>query len=221
MALEKLQIQAFSDAACTIEASGPIKAFINPESYSRDCTITYKDIELIGSPADTKTFVGMGQDILTLSNLVVDGTGIVSLGNYQNVDAYIKAFNDVVYKYNGSMHQANFLMITWGSLNFIGVCKSYKVKYTMFKPDGSALRAFIDLVVESSVDMKTKSKLAEKQSPDLTHFRTVKAGDTLPLMTYRIYGDSAYYLQVAQINNLKNIFAIKPGDRIYFPPLKK
>jgi len=221
MALEKLQIQAFSDAACTTEASGPIKAFINPESYSRDCSITYKDVELIGSPADTKTFVGMGQDTLTLSNLVVDGTGIVSLGNYQNVDAYIKAFNDVVYKYNGSMHQANFLMITWGSLNYIGVCKSYKVKYTMFKPDGSALRAFIDLVVESSVDMKTKSKLAEKQSPDLTHFRTVKAGDTLPLMTYRIYGDSAYYLQVAQINNLKSIFAIRPGDRIYFPPLKK
>ena len=221
MALEKLQIQAFSDAACTNEVSKPIKAFINPEGYSRDCSITYKDVELIGDSGNTMAFVGMGDDTLTLSNLIVDGTGIVSLGNYQSVDAYIKEFNDVVYKFNGSMHQANFLMVTWGSLNYIGVCKSFKVRYTMFKPDGSALRAFIDLVVGSSIDLKTKSKMAVKESPDLTHYRTVKAGDTLPLMTYRIYGDSAFYLQVAQINNLKSIFAIKPGDRIYFPPLKK
>jgi hypothetical protein len=221
MALEKLQIQAFSDAACTSKVSGPIKAFINPESYSRDCTITYKDAKVIGNPKATKVFVGMGQDTLSLNNLIVDGTGIVSLGNYQNVDAYIKAFTDTVYRFNGSMHQANFLMITWGSLNYIGVCKSFKVRYTMFKPDGSALRAFIDLTVESSIDLKTKSKMAGLQSPDLTHFRTVKAGDTLPLMTFRIYGDSAYYLQVAQINNLKNIFALRPGDKIYFPPLKK
>lgn len=221
MALEKLQIQAFSDAACTNEASKPVKAFINPESYSRNCSITYKDVELIGDSGNTRAFVGMGDDTLTLSNLIVDGTGIVSLGNYQSVDAYIKAFTDVVYKFNGSIHQANFLMVTWGSLNYIGVCKSFKVKYTMFKPDGSALRAFIDLVVGSSIDLKNKSKKAEKESPDLTHYRTVKAGDTLPLMTYRIYGDSSYYLQVAQINNLKSIFAIKPGDKIYFPPLKK
>lgn len=221
MALEKLQIQAFSDAACTKATSNAIKAFINPEGYSRDCTITYKDVELIGDSGNTQAFVGMGDDTLTLNNLIVDGTGIVSLGNYQNVDAYIKAFTDVVYKFNGSMHQANFLMVTWGNLKYTGVCKSFKVRYTMFKPDGSALRAFIDVVIGSSIDLKTKSKLAVKESPDLTHYRTVKAGDTLPLMTYRIYGDSAYYLQVAQINNLKSIFAIKPGDKIYFPPLKK
>jgi hypothetical protein len=221
MALEKLQIQAFSDAACTQNPSTPIKAFINPESYSRDASITYKDVNVIGKSGTTEAFVGMGQDTLTLSNLIVDGTGIVALGNYASVDAYLKAFNDVVYKFNGNMHRAQFLMVTWGSLSFIGVCKSYKVRYTMFKPDGSTLRAFIDLVVSSSIDMKTKSKMAGVQSPDLTHFRTVQAGDTLPLMTYRIYGDSSYYLQVAQINNLKNMFALKPGDSLYFPPLKK
>ena len=59
------------------------------------------------------------------------------------------------------------------------------------------------------------------KSPDLTHFRIVKAGDTLPLMTYAIYGDSKYYLEVAKANNLINFRKLDAGQRIFFPPLQK
>ena len=98
---------------------------------------------------------------------------------------------------------------------------SFTVAYSLFKPDGSALRATINLKLTESKDYKTKAKEAQKSSPDLTHMRTVKAGDTLPLMTYRIYGDSSYYTEVARVNKLRSFNDIKPGDQIYFPPIKK
>jgi nucleoid-associated protein YgaU len=40
-------------------------------------------------------------------------------------------------------------------------------------------------------------------------------------MSYQIYGDSSYYMEIARVNKLANINAIKPGDQLYFPPLKK
>uniref|UniRef100_A0AAU6WLI4 LysM domain-containing protein n=1 Tax=Chryseobacterium endophyticum TaxID=1854762 RepID=A0AAU6WLI4_9FLAO len=61
----------------------------------------------------------------------------------------------------------------------------------------------------------------KKNSPDLTHKRTIQDGDTLPLMTERIYGDSKYYLEVAKVNNLINFRQLVPGEELYFPPIEK
>lgn len=221
MELVKLTFGAYKTAACKGNPVASIKAFINPESYTHTIPVTYVNAAAIASSNASQAYKGMGPGTLALSKIVVDGTGIVSLGSYANVDAYIKAFRNVVCSYNGDIHRTNFLKIIWGTLNFIGVCTSFKVNYAMFKPDGSALRAVIDLTLQSSVDPITESKDAKRNSPDLTHVRTVQAGDTLPLMTFRIYGDPSYYLEVARINGLKNMYALKPGDQIEFPPLKK
>jgi nucleoid-associated protein YgaU len=53
----------------------------------------------------------------------------------------------------------------------------------------------------------------------LTHSRIVKSGDTLPLLSKEIYGNSAYYLQLAQANNLDDFRNLQPGQEIFFPPL--
>jgi nucleoid-associated protein YgaU len=49
----------------------------------------------------------------------------------------------------------------------------------------------------------------------------VTAGDTLPQLCYKIYGDPRYYLQVADRNTISNFRTLSPGDRIVFPPIAK
>jgi phage tail protein X len=61
--------------------------------------------------------------------------------------------------------------------------------------------------------------LENKQSPDLTHIRTVIEGDTLPLLCYREYGDSKYYYQVAQVNGLTDFKKLPAGMKLAFPPI--
>lgn len=58
-------------------------------------------------------------------------------------------------------------------------------------------------------------------SSDLTHYRTVKKGDTLPLMCYRIYGHSKYYWQIAKVNGLSNFRELQPDNELFFPPIEK
>jgi len=60
---------------------------------------------------------------------------------------------------------------------------------------------------------------AGKSSPDLTHVRVVKSGDTLPLLCKEIYGSSQYYLRVAAHNGLDDFRNLLPGQTLSFPPL--
>ncbi|MBS1530504.1 MAG: LysM peptidoglycan-binding domain-containing protein [Bacteroidetes bacterium] len=218
--LVKLKIEAYKDAKCVADKKGEIEAFINPSTYKETFKGVYKQSEEVGSNAPTMVFQHVGSSDLKLS-FFVDGTGVVSLGKYSGVDAYIDAFKSVVCDFKGDMHSLPYLLVTWGRLSFTGVCSSVDVTYTMFTPEGKALRATLDVVITESVDFATKAKEAAKSSPDLTHFRTVKAGDTLPLLTYQIYGSSAHYVEVAKYNGLSSFNAIKPGDALYFPPIPK
>jgi hypothetical protein len=221
MGLVKLRIEAYSDPTCTSKVGQSFEVMFNPENYERNYTVEYKDSKVAGENNSTLLFQGVKGSEMKLK-LVADGTGVVPLPKGINsVDSYIQKIKDLVYSYKGSEHRPSYLKIIWGSLSMICVCKNLKISHKVFKSDGTTLRAEILLGLAETVDFKTKAKAAKKNSPDLTHIRIVNAGDTLPLMTYRVYGDSSYYLDVAKINRLKSILDIKPGDQLYFPPIKK
>lgn len=226
--LKKLTFEAFNNSDCS-KLQGSITAFINPDNYSLTRAIDYDEVSVPGQTEKTFAFKGYGNETFSIRNMLVDGTGIVKLTSASNVDEYIQNLQAVVHKYDSKTHVTSFTRISWGSKitsdkpneKFVGVCTSFNVKYTLFNADGSTLRASVDMDFVSTASLKYKALQAKKNSPDLTHRVRVQAGDTLPLMTYRIYGDSSFYLEVARQNGLRNINALKPGDEIYFPPLKK
>ncbi|HJT73789.1 MAG TPA: hypothetical protein VJ720_07215 [Chitinophaga sp.] len=219
MAITKLTITASSDMAGK-DSLGSIDAMINPAGYSTTYNADYKKSEEMASSDTTQIYMGPGASSLNL-DLLVDGTGILPIPEGLTVDKYIKKLTELVFTYHGPYHRPNFLMITWGTVLFNGMCSSLTTNYKLFNSDGTALRAEIKLSLLKSIDFSTKKKKAANQSPDMTHIRTVKAGDTLPAMVYRIYGDPSYYMEVARINGLNSVHDIRPGDQLYFPPLKK
>ena len=91
----------------------------------------------------------------------------------------------------------------------------------MFNNDGTPLRAIGKATFAGAVSKELAARTVKTSSPDLTHKRIVQDGDTLPLMTERIYGDSKYYLEVAKVNGLVNFRQLKPGSEVYFPPIDK
>jgi nucleoid-associated protein YgaU len=101
------------------------------------------------------------------------------------------------------------------------VLKSASIAYKMFKPDGVPLRAVITANFTDNSDDRTRVAVAQDQSPDLMHARLMKAGDNLPAMCYKIYGDHNYYLEVARANRIDDFRNIAPGTKIFFPPLEK
>ncbi|MEX2336458.1 MAG: LysM peptidoglycan-binding domain-containing protein, partial [Fulvivirga sp.] len=138
-----------------------------------------------------------------------------------SVEPQIKYFENTVFGYQGDIHRPNCLIINWGTLVFKCRLENMTINYKLFSPEGLPLRAtvtasFIELINQQEMVAKQKS-----QSPDITHARTVRAGDTLPGLAKTIYGDERYYTLVAQANKIVHFRNLVPGQQILFPPIKK
>jgi hypothetical protein len=214
--LTKMKIVAFSDPDYSNRV-GEYDLLVNPENYKVKNEQQYSTSDTtIGSSAQTAKYKGSGSGLFEII-FFFDGTGIITK---DKVDDQIKEVKDLIYQYNGDIHEPNYLRVYWGTQSlFQGRLKSWNVNYTMLEMDGSPLRAEATAVLVASVSAKKKALEEKKNSSDLTHVRTVLDGDNLPLMCYRIYGDSSYYIKVAKHNNITNFRAIKPGDVITFPPV--
>lgn len=179
--------------------------------------------QALGRPSVESKFNVYNPETVAFS-LMVDGTGVVASssksGGNPDVKAQVRKLKDVVYKYVGSDHQPSIVRILWGDFIFDGRLDSLAVEYTLFKPSGEPLRAKVKISFTSYVSDAEGALKANRSSPDLTHVVVVKAGDTLPLLCYRIYKDCSYYIEIARVNGLINFRNIKPGSRLYFPPLR-
>ena len=133
----------------------------------------------------------------------------------------IEHFLVVTGKNDGDIHRPHYLKISWGSLISKCVLKTAEITYDLFRPDGKPLRAKVNATFAENIDDALRVAEEANNSPDLTHMRIVKDGDTLPLMTYRIYGDSKYYLEIARANNLTNFRKLNVGQAIFFPPINQ
>jgi hypothetical protein len=124
-------------------------------------------------------------------------------------------------KYVGDIHEPKHFQVLWGSLLFKGRCTGLNINFKLFNPDGKPIRAICKVTFNGSVEDNLRTAEERRESPDLTHYRMLKSGDTLPMMCYKIYGSSAYYLQVAQVNKLPSFRDLAPGTEIFFPPIEK
>jgi nucleoid-associated protein YgaU len=221
--LEKLKLVAYSDPEFSEKvADGEFSTLINPEKYAYQYKIEQNEDQAPGTSAAPTKFNKKLPEELDL-DFLFDRTGIVE-GKGSTEDGVIddiEHFKKVILNYNGEQHKPNYVMISWGSLLFKGSLVEMTVEFKLFRPDGTPLRALAKAKFKGFVEDDLRAAKENRSSPDLTHYRIVKAGDNLPLMTQRIYGDPKYYLEVARVNKLINFRNLKPGQAIYFPPIAK
>jgi Contractile injection system tube protein len=215
--LEKLIIKAFTKADYSASPVAEFKVLFNPEEYQRVYDIEYEEGQGKGTTGSPMKFKRIKPQDYTLK-FTIDGTG--AAGEKADVPAKVKEFFDVV-GYDGNIHRPRYLQVIWGTLKSNCVLLKAETTYKLFKPDGTPLRAVITSTFRENVDDSTRAKKENKKSPDLTHVRVIKEGDSLPLMAYEIYGDAAYYIAVAKANGMSHFRELKAGDRVLFPPLEK
>ena len=223
--LEKLKIKAYNNRSRAVAAYvGSFEAMFNPESFSQRYAIVYANNQGLNSTGKAVNYSRSKPSDLKIK-LVLDGTGANRLGMasllapQKTVSEQIKAFLDLAYHMNGSTHEPNFLVVEWGDLNFSCRLGAVDISYTSFDRSGKALRAELDLTLVADQETRKRLALENKSSPDLTHSRIVKNGDTLPLLAKEIYGSSSYYRWVAENNGLDDFRHLRPGQQLTFPPL--
>lgn len=232
--LIKLRIKAYKDEKFSEEVGdGEFKTLLNPEQYKFNYKIEQNEDQASGTSAAAPRFNKALPEDLELE-FIFDRTGVlVDYGKSGSADDNtfrdegngiiddIEKFKKVIFDYNGDEHKPNYLIISWGTLLFKGTLSEMDITFKLFKPDGTPLRATARAKFKGFVEDDLRVAKENNSSPDLTHIREVKEGDTLPLMTFRIYGDSKYYLEVAKANRISNFRKLTVGQKIFFPPIEK
>ncbi len=223
--LEKMLILGFEDNK-KAESGGPgdakekIEVLINPETYSLDYKVKYAESgQGQGTSSKQQKFERIEPEEISFEFLF-DSSGVIDGKPRQDgIAEDVKKFRDLLIGYKGDVHKPMCLKLAWGSNDiFVGVAIEVNITYKLFSADGKPLRAVVKVKFKKSTEEEKRTAKEDRRSPDLTHIRTVKAGDTLPLMCHRIYGHSKYYLQVAKVNGITNFRKLTPGTIVRFPP---
>lgn len=222
--LKKLKVTGYKDDRFSKKVGdGEFTTLLNPEKYTFKYKVEYTEAQGQGTSATQPKFVRTPPEEIELEFLF-DRTGVIQGQTNESGDGIIEdleKFKKIVFDYSGDEHKPNYVMIGWGTLLFKGTLLEMSIEFKLFGADGTPLRAVAKTKFKGSVEEDLRVARENNNSPDLTHIRIVNEGDTLPLMTYRIYGNSKYYLEVAKVNNLTNFRKLSVGQKIKFPPIEK
>lgn len=217
--LELMKITGYTDEEFQTAFSGqPYSVMINPDSIKWQRNVDYNEQQSPDSSSPSQKYKSTPSEKLSF-DIVIDCTGIVDKKRI-NLATEIDALLKIVYTYNGDIHRPNFVKVQWGkSTVFKGVLTSLDTSYTLFKPDGSPLRAKLSLSFTQYISTKTVKKIDKQNSPDVTHLVSVVEGIMLPQLCQEVWNDDEYYVQVAKYNDLNKFRNLKGIDKLIFPPL--
>lgn len=229
--LTKVKLEVYKDNRYQNKI-GEFDLPINPNQFSQALKVEYDRQQSPNSQHNDLKYTLTRPQELKLE-FIFDGTGVVpdkqNPGKFhRDVVKQLEEFFRLTYNMNPETHKPNFLRLLWGDFSF-GYGKygfdcllsNLDINYTLFASNGTPLRAKLNATFTSYIELKLRLREENKKSPDLTHQRKVKAGDSLPLMTYRIYEDPSYYLQIAKVNGLVNFRRLATNTDLKFPPLDK
>lgn len=205
----------------------PFTVMYNPEKFSKSVKTVYQPSRIPGDAGEEQSFQGIEGDDVSFEFLF-DATG-GSINSIQGevakaldgVDVQIELFLALMHQRDPKEHQPKKLTLIWGTFIFECVLVSATINYTLFNPMGKPLRATINATFKGNSPRILQAAFNKLFSADLTHTRIVKAGETLPLISKKVYGDSSYYIEIARINGLKNFRDLEPGTELILPPLAK
>lgn len=229
--LSKMKVIAFKkQERRATDKVGEFVVMFNPTTYSRRYALEFQS-RTPPSPAIGPQVANRPSPEEMNFEFLVDGTGAAAssaapvslVGNPSapEVKDLIQRFLDLCYFNNSSTHRPNFLRLSWSNLVFDCVLKASDVEYTLFRPDGSPLRAKIKATfIEDTWATEGRQEVARLQTADLTRERSIETGDRLDAISQSYYDSPEYFVQLGRFNGLHSLRTLRTGKSLRIPPLK-
>lgn len=195
-----------------------VECHFNPDQFDITKTVGWTKKPSIGNDASELVFSGGEGQTFTIPLLFdTTSTGQDVRREYKALFAMIltdKREKDPKTKQS----EPPMCRFQWGRfLSFDAVIEQISQKFTMFKPDGTPLRA------EVSVTLKEVAAKPAGQNPstrsEARKTWVVQEGQRLDWIAFQEYGDSAQWRHIAETNNLDNPDALRTGQILKLVPL--
>jgi nucleoid-associated protein YgaU len=198
-----------------LETGEEFSVSYNPPEYSLTKGSQIAEIGIPGLDSPLLQYVRGSNEKLSLK-LFFDTTDEQS-----DVRDKTKKFYNLA-KQNENTHALPKCRLSWGKTgtikgdqtNFKGIVENISQNFTLFKSDGTPLRAELELTLreyKTLEDMITKPK-------SYSRTRIIRKGDTLSSIAGEEYHDPQAWRRIAEKNNIVNPKDIIPGQSLIIPP---
>jgi hypothetical protein len=106
----------------------------------------------------------------------------------------------------------------WGVFRFVAVITEMTQKFTLFKLDGTPVRAKVDVTFTQHKDVNDyPNQNPTSGGGQIERVYQVVAGDRLDTIAHALYGNAAKWRQIAEYNQVDNPLAVRPGTLLTIP----
>lgn len=205
MALEKATIT-------NIDTNETFTVLFNPTEYVLKKETPWAETKVLGLDAPAASFVAgnrMELEMELFFDTFEEKTDVRE--HTQKIETLLMV--------NRDEHRPPLCLFTWGNFQFKGVFEKLKQRYVMFLPDGTPVRAILNVTIKEYTTTFEQLQRQPRQSADRAKRRIVRRGDTLSLIAYREYNDASLWRKIADYNRIEDPLNIEPGTELVIPPI--
>lgn len=184
----------------------------NGKDAGSDCAGKSQNSAALNAPK--VSFMGGGPEKLDLE-LFFDTTD-----TQLDVRLHTKPIQALVYKVP-LRNEPPLVMFSWGMiLSKMSYIDEVEIDYTMFRADGTPLRAEMSLtLIEFYLGFLNVLPMNPTSYSEARKTWVVTEGQTLDWIAYQEYGNPLHWRHIAQANNLSNPRDLRPGQVLKLTPL--
>jgi len=106
----------------------------------------------------------------------------------------------------------------WGVFRFVAVITNMTQKFTLFKPDGTPVRAQVEVTFTQHKDLNDyPSQNPTSGGGKIERIWRVVAGDRIDAIAHTVYGDASRWREIAGYNRLKDPLQLRAGQQLIIP----
>lgn len=196
----------------------------NPEEYTQTREINYAQAAIPGLSAPILQFMNGNMQTLEME-LFLDsyeqhkvGTKVVNQAQ-SDVRDLVKQVTDLM-TIDPAKHAPPVLLFTWGkSLAFTCVLARATQKFVMFLPDGTPVRARLNVTFNEYRNADLEAKEIKRETSDYSKRYVVSQAETLSSIASREYGDPRLWRVIAIANRLQRARGLPAGLKLLLPSL--
>jgi hypothetical protein len=200
-----------------------ILVMFNPEEYTLNREINYAQSVIPGLSGPVLQFVAGNMQTLEME-LFLDTYEEHRLGNrvLNNARDDVRGFTNQItdlMNIQPASHGPPVLLFTWASLSFTCVLARASQRFVMFLPDGTPVRARLQVVFNEFRNVDLEAKEVKRETADFTKRHTVNQGETLSGIAAASYGDPALWRVIALANAIDRPRPLAAGQALVLPNL--
>lgn len=188
-----------------------IQVLFNPTEYRLNKANQFAEVAIPGLAAPPLQFVRGNARTLSMQlffDTYEEGSDVRE--HTQKIMKLLEIHNE--------LHAPPICHFNWGQLDFAGVLERADQRFTLFLPDGTPVRATVDVSFKEHYEGQKQA--GSLQSADFAKRYVARRGDTLSGIAYQEYGDPGLWRPIAEENSMDDPLTLQPGQVLVIPALK-